>query len=96
MDKADATVVYVRGTFALVLEQRQHKQLVQPRRIPMPCEKGEHLSHSSVELGVLGGTIKVGWKEHDTRRAATGHRSKSICNLVHCEWGDVHSSQLAG
>ena len=96
VDKADATVVCARGTFAPVLKQRKHKQLVQPGRIPMPCKKGEHVSHSSVELGVLGSTIKVGWEGRDTRCAAAGHRSKSICNLVHCEWGDVHSGQLAG
>ena len=62
----------------------------------MLCKKGEHVSHNSVELGVLGSTIKVGWEGRDTRRAATGHRSKIICNLVHCKQGNVHSSQLAG
>ena len=60
VDKADATVVCARGRFAPVLEQRQHKQLVQLRRIPMPCKKGEHVSHNCVELGVLGSTLKVG------------------------------------
>ena len=92
VDKADATVVCARGTFGPVLEQRQHKQLVQPRRIPMLCKKGEHVSHNSVELGVLGSTRKVGWEGRDTRCAVAGHRSKRICNLVHCEGGDVHSS----